>query len=76
MAPSKRHGRVIFASGGLENAVESKHLVAHAGSGELNAGALGLGERRQLGAADQNESGDLWIAERANAGGVEVALVL
>ena len=67
---------MVVASGGVEHAVEREELVAHADAGELRAGALGLGERGPLRAADQHERRDLRVAERADAGGVELALVL
>ena len=76
LARGEREGGVVVAVGGVEHAVEREHLVAHAGLGQLTAGALGLGQRRLLGAADEHERRDLWVAERADAGGVEVALVL
>ena len=50
--------------------------MAHAGAGELTAGAFGFGERGLLRAADEHERRELWVAERADAGGVELRLIL
>ena len=76
MALAQRSGGAIAAAVGLKDAVEREHLAAHSRARELAAGALGLRQRRLLGAADQHQRRRLCVAERAHAGGVQLALLL
>ena len=76
VALAQRSGGAIAAAVGLKDAVEREHLAAHPRARELAARALGLRQRRLLGAADQHQRRHLRIAERAHAGGVQLALLL
>ena len=76
MTFAQRAGGVVGAAVGLKDAVEREHLAAHSGARELAAGALGLRQRGLLGTADQHQRRRVWVAERADARGVELALLL
>ena len=76
VALAQRARGAIGAAVGLKDAVEREHLAAHPRARELAAGALGLRQRGLLGTADQHQRRHLRIAERAHAGGVQLALLL
>ena len=76
VALAQRSGGAIAAAVGLKDAVEREHLATHPRARELAAGALGLRQRRLLGAADQHQRRHFRIAERAHARGVQVSLLL